>query len=142
MVVPPWLESLLRTTFFRVCRAHGDAGRGECNMYCLDCKGDSFCSYCHSSKHKEHKIIQGPVSKPKPAKLGVLHLCEIYARTLLDRCRFCSLGCKVVGIERNASFNNGALKERRSKEEEEEMRQGSQQDINPCTPPPPASNAR
>ncbi|XVF55588.1 hypothetical protein PTKIN_Ptkin06aG0047900 [Pterospermum kingtungense] len=58
MVVPPWLESLLSTAFFRVCRTHGDAARGECNMYCLDCKGDAFCFYCRSSKHKDHQVIQ------------------------------------------------------------------------------------
>ncbi|MBA0776655.1 hypothetical protein Goshw_015316 [Gossypium schwendimanii] len=58
MLVPPWLESLLSTAFFTVCRSHGDAGRSECNMYCLDCKGDSFCFYCRSSKHKDHQVIQ------------------------------------------------------------------------------------
>lgn len=29
---------------------------------------------------------------------GVSHLCEICARTLLDPCRFCSLGCKVSDL--------------------------------------------
>ncbi|XWS59585.1 hypothetical protein CRYUN_Cryun08bG0134700 [Craigia yunnanensis] len=58
MLVPPWLESLLSTAFFTVCRTHGDAARGECNMYCLDCKGDPFCFYCRSSKHKDHQVIQ------------------------------------------------------------------------------------
>ncbi|XVE76076.1 hypothetical protein DITRI_Ditri12bG0143800 [Diplodiscus trichospermus] len=58
MLVPPWLESLLSTAFFTVCRTHGDAARGECNMYCLDCKEDAFCFYCRSSKHKDHQVIQ------------------------------------------------------------------------------------
>ncbi|KAB2013444.1 hypothetical protein ES319_D09G156900v1 [Gossypium barbadense] len=58
MAVPPWLESLLSTAFFTVCTTHGDAARGECNMYCLDCKGDAFCFYCRSSKHKDHQVIQ------------------------------------------------------------------------------------
>ncbi|XP_043699279.1 protein RGF1 INDUCIBLE TRANSCRIPTION FACTOR 1 [Telopea speciosissima] len=58
MRVPPWLESLLTTSFFAVCRIHGDAARSECNMYCLDCNGDAFCFYCRSSRHKDHRVIQ------------------------------------------------------------------------------------
>ncbi|XP_040947433.1 protein RGF1 INDUCIBLE TRANSCRIPTION FACTOR 1 isoform X1 [Gossypium hirsutum] len=188
MLVPPWLESLLSTAFFTVCRSHGDAGRSECNMYCLDCKGDSFCFYCRSSKHKDHQVIQfvfcqirrssyhdvvrvteiqkvldisgvqtyvinsarvlflNERPQPKSGKLGVSHLCDICGRTLLDPFRFCSLGCKLVGIKRNtgnASFNieeEGIIISK--EEEEEEMREGSQRDINPSTPPPPPSNAR
>ncbi|KAJ0624674.1 putative transcription factor interactor and regulator Znf-B family [Helianthus annuus] len=56
--VPPWLEKLLSTEFFPVCRTHGDAARSECNMYCLDCNDGAFCFYCKSSKHKEHQVIQ------------------------------------------------------------------------------------
>ncbi|KAJ4979202.1 hypothetical protein NE237_009982 [Protea cynaroides] len=58
MRVPPWLESLLSTSFFAVCRIHGDAARSESNMYCLDCNGDAFCFYCRSSRHKDHRVIQ------------------------------------------------------------------------------------
>ncbi|KAL2481324.1 PLATZ transcription factor family protein [Abeliophyllum distichum] len=58
MLVPPWLEQLLNTAFFRVCRSHGDAARSECNMYCLDCNTDAFCLYCRSSKHEDHQVIQ------------------------------------------------------------------------------------
>ncbi|KAI3683833.1 hypothetical protein L1987_84348 [Smallanthus sonchifolius] len=56
--VPPWLEKLLSTEFFPVCRTHGDATRSECNMYCLDCNAGAFCFYCKSSQHKEHQVIQ------------------------------------------------------------------------------------
>ncbi|KAL2509141.1 PLATZ transcription factor family protein [Forsythia ovata] len=58
MLVPPWLEPLLKTTFFAVCRTHGAAARSECNMYCLDCNIDAFCFYCRSTKHKDHQVIQ------------------------------------------------------------------------------------
>ncbi|KAJ9542651.1 hypothetical protein OSB04_029157 [Centaurea solstitialis] len=57
-LVPPWLEKLLGTAFFSVCRTHGAAARSECNMYCLDCNGDAFCFYCRSSRHKDHQVIQ------------------------------------------------------------------------------------
>ncbi|XVF76328.1 hypothetical protein PTKIN_Ptkin13bG0257700 [Pterospermum kingtungense] len=185
-LVPPWLESLLSTAFFTVCRTHGDAARGESNMYCLDCKGDAFCFYCRSSKHKDHQVIQirrssyhdvvrvSEIQKaldisgvqtyvinsarvlflnerpqPKSGK-GVAHICEICGRTLLDPFRFCSLGCKLVGIKRNgnASFileaKNEALMDRRKgiSKEEGELREGSQQDMYPPTPPPPPSSAR
>ncbi|KAL8135900.1 protein RGF1 INDUCIBLE TRANSCRIPTION FACTOR 1-like isoform X2 [Apium graveolens] len=46
--------------------------------------------------------------QPKSAgSKGVSHLCEICGRSLLDPFRFCSLGCKLVGIKRNgnASFS-------------------------------------
>ncbi|KAB5552335.1 PLATZ TRANSCRIPTION FACTOR FAMILY PROTEIN [Salix viminalis] len=58
MSAPPWLDSLLSSSFFTVCRTHGDAARSECNMYCLDCAGDPFCFYCRSSRHKDHQVIQ------------------------------------------------------------------------------------
>ena len=58
MLVPPWLERLLHTPFFNVCRIHRDAARNECNMFCLDCNGDAFCFYCRSSRHKDHQVIQ------------------------------------------------------------------------------------
>ncbi|KAI3696715.1 hypothetical protein L6452_29218 [Arctium lappa] len=141
-LVQPWLEKLLSTEFFSVCRTHGDAARSERNMFCLDCNDEAFCFYCRSSRHKEHKVIQirrssyhdvvrvseiekvldiGGVQtyvinsakvlflnerpQPKTGK-GVSRICETCGRNLLDTFRFCSLGCKLVGIKRNgnASF--------------------------------------
>ncbi|XP_047956625.1 protein RGF1 INDUCIBLE TRANSCRIPTION FACTOR 1-like [Salvia hispanica] len=58
MQVPPWLERLLRTEFFNLCRTHGEGSRSECNMYCLDCNAGAFCFYCRSSKHRDHHVIQ------------------------------------------------------------------------------------
>ncbi|XP_058212746.1 protein RGF1 INDUCIBLE TRANSCRIPTION FACTOR 1-like isoform X2 [Rhododendron vialii] len=199
MLVPPWLEPLITTAFFSVCRTHGDAARSECNMYCLDCNDQSFCFYCRSSKHKDHQVIQirrssyhdvvrvSEIQKvldisgvqtyvinsarvlflnerpqPKTGK-GVSHICEICGRSLLDPFRFCSLGCKLMGIKTNGNArftldakNEEELIERRgegtsrprvmisSSREEEELREGTQQDIYPSTPPPPPppSNAR
>ncbi|KAL6507871.1 hypothetical protein OROGR_024066 [Orobanche gracilis] len=137
MLVPPWLEKLLNTTFFGICRTHSDSARSECNMYCLDCNAEAFCFYCRSSKHKDHQVIQirrssyhdvvrvSEIQKvldisgvqtyvinsarvlflnerpqPKGGK-AVSHICEICGRSLLDTFRFCSLGCKLVGIKGN-----------------------------------------
>ncbi|XP_043706708.1 protein RGF1 INDUCIBLE TRANSCRIPTION FACTOR 1-like [Telopea speciosissima] len=187
MRVPPWLESLLSTAFFAVCRIHSDAARSECNMYCLDCNGDAFCFYCCSSRHKDHRVIQirrssyhdvvrmAEIQKfldisgvqtyvinsarvmflnerpqPKTGK-GVSHMCEICGRSLLAPFRFCSLGCKLVGVKRNgnASFSLESKNEemmergggegisRRSMGRVED--EGSPHDIYPSTPSPPTT---
>ncbi|XP_059296550.1 protein RGF1 INDUCIBLE TRANSCRIPTION FACTOR 1-like [Lycium barbarum] len=188
MLVPPWLEPLLNTAFFSICRTHGDAARSECNMYCLDCNDNAFCFYCRSSKHKDHQVIQIRRSsyhdvvrvseiqkvldisgvqtyvinsarvlflneRPQPKSSGKAssHVCEICGRSLLDTFRFCSLGCKLVGIKRNgdASFildakNEVALQrgEGISSRGGNQLREGLEHDIYPPTPPPPPSNAR
>ncbi|KAL3623362.1 hypothetical protein CASFOL_032178 [Castilleja foliolosa] len=182
MLVPAWLEKLLDTNFFNLCRSHSAAARSECNMFCLDCNvDDAFCLYCRrSSKHKDHQVIQirrssyhdvvrvSEIEKEleisdvqtyvinsarvlfineRPQPRGgktVSHVCEICGRSLLDTNRFCSLGCKLIGIKTNgdASFclnskNGGALIQRgdegnnnmsSSREEEED-------NIYPTTPP-------
>ncbi|PRQ43702.1 putative transcription repressor PLATZ family [Rosa chinensis] len=196
MLIPPWLEQLLTSSFFTICRTHGDAARSECNMFCLDCGGDAFCFYCRSSRHKDHQVIQirrssyhdvvrvSEIQKvldisgvqtyvinsarvlflnerpqPKAGIKGVPHICEICSRGLLDPFRFCSLGCKLVGIKRNGDANftlearneegngNGTREgmitsstTRRVTMGEEELREGSQQDMYPDTPPPPPSS--
>ncbi|CAL5212202.1 unnamed protein product [Lathyrus oleraceus] len=182
-LTPPWLERLLSTKFFSPCKAHFNAPRNECNMYCLDCK-ESFCFYCKQSWHNDHQVIQirrssyhdvvrvaeiqkvldisgvqtyvinsarvifineRPQNQIKTTNAVISasktnsHLCEICTRYLLDPFRFCSLGCKLVGIKKNgnASFilstkkeeEIGKMQERRllSKEEDEEiliMREG------------------
>ncbi|CAN0879851.1 Protein RGF1 INDUCIBLE TRANSCRIPTION FACTOR 1 [Linum grandiflorum] len=193
MSVPAWLESLLSAAFFSVCRIHRDAARSECNMFCLDCRGDPFCFYCRSSRHKDHQVIQirrssyhdvvrvGEIQKvldisgvqtyvinsarvmflnerpqPKSGK-GVAHLCEICGRSLLDTFRFCSLGCKLVGVKKNgnATFSMEGGDDHRhqaqtstSREENQGMRQQQEEGeeegegmvYQPATPP--TSNAR
>ncbi|CAA7390865.1 unnamed protein product [Spirodela intermedia] len=58
-LVPQWLESLLATPFFSPCTTHGDAARGECNMFCLDCPAASaFCFSCRAVGHYDHRVIQ------------------------------------------------------------------------------------
>lgn len=66
---------------------------------------------------------------------GVSHLCEICNRNLLDPFRFCSLGCKLVGIRKkgDATFvlSNMArrLVSNQKIEEEEELREGNPQEM-------------
>ncbi|KAI0499114.1 hypothetical protein KFK09_020015 [Dendrobium nobile] len=54
---PPWLSSLLHTTFFTPCSFHTGLSRNECNMYCLDCTNGALCSSCLIN-HYDHRIIQ------------------------------------------------------------------------------------
>ncbi|KAJ6715684.1 PLATZ TRANSCRIPTION FACTOR FAMILY PROTEIN [Salix koriyanagi] len=94
-------------------------------------------------------LNERPQPKSSTSKGGVSHLCEICGRSLLDPFRFCSLGCKLVGIKKSgdANFNLSTKNEetrdgqgRRlpsKEEEEEELREGSQRDMYTSTPIPP-----
>lgn len=57
MLCPPWLKPLLKANYFVPCSSHGISNKSECNMFCLDCMGDAFCSYC-TIYHKDHHVIQ------------------------------------------------------------------------------------
>lgn len=54
---PPWLKPMLRADYFVPCPLHFDANKSECNLFCLDCMGNSFCSYC-LIHHKDHRVLQ------------------------------------------------------------------------------------
>ncbi|XP_061353462.1 uncharacterized protein LOC133298223 [Gastrolobium bilobum] len=195
LVPPPWLEPLLSTTFFSLCKVHNNAPRNECNMFCLDCGDQAFCFYCRQSWHKDHHVIQirrssyhdvvrvaeiqkvldisgvqtyvinsarvlflneRPQNQPRTNNAvssgkSNTHLCEICRRNLLDPFRFCSLGCKVVGIKKNgnASFVLSAKKDEEigrmeegmarrlpSKEEDEKLREGIHKQVYQSTPCP------
>ncbi|GKV37626.1 hypothetical protein SLEP1_g45631 [Rubroshorea leprosula] len=172
MPVPPWLESLLSTAFFTVCRTHGDAARGECNMYCLDCQGDAFCYYCRSSKHKDHQVIQirrssyhDVVRVSEIQKVLDISGVQTYvinsARVLFlnerpqpksgkgvaHLCEICSRS--LLDPFRFCSLGCKLEGVKRNGNASfaidgsgEELREGTQQDIYPPTPPPPPSNAR
>ncbi|CAH2036672.1 unnamed protein product, partial [Thlaspi arvense] len=54
---PPWLMPMLRGSYFVPCSIHADSNKNECNLFCLDCAGNAFCSYC-LVKHKDHRVVQ------------------------------------------------------------------------------------
>lgn len=54
---PQWLKPMLRASYFIPCVVHGDSNKSECNMFCLDCMGNAFCSYCLIN-HKDHRVVQ------------------------------------------------------------------------------------
>ncbi|KAJ4889306.1 PLATZ transcription factor family protein [Raphanus sativus] len=110
---PPWLMPMLRWSYFIPCSIHADSNKNECNLFCLDCAGNAFCSYC-LVKHKDHRVVQLRTEivflneRPQPRiGKGVTNTCEICCRRLLDSVRFCSLGCKIGGMKRgdqNSTF--------------------------------------
>ncbi|KAL3618423.1 hypothetical protein CASFOL_038744 [Castilleja foliolosa] len=54
---PPWLKPMLRADYFTPCSTHLDSHKSECNLFCLDCMGNAFCSYC-LTQHKNHRVLQ------------------------------------------------------------------------------------
>ncbi|XP_027349497.1 uncharacterized protein At3g50808-like [Abrus precatorius] len=166
VLVPPWLEQLLHTHFFSVCRIHTDAARSECNMYCLDCNGDAFCFYCRSSKHKDHQVIQ----IRRSSYHDVVRVAEIQKALdisgvqtyVINSARVLFLNvrpqpksgkgvahiCEICGRSLLDPFRFCSLGcklegiKKNGEQQEERLREGSTQDMYLATPPPPASNAR
>ncbi|KAG7536162.1 hypothetical protein ISN44_As13g001250 [Arabidopsis suecica] len=58
---PIWLKPLLNERFFGQCKLHRHSPKSECNMYCIDCTKNSFCSLCLND-HKNHRTIQIRIS--------------------------------------------------------------------------------
>ncbi|KAJ4895290.1 PLATZ transcription factor family protein [Raphanus sativus] len=56
-ISPPWLMPMLRGSYFIPCSIHADSNKNKCNLFCLDCAGIAFCSYC-LVKHKDHRFVQ------------------------------------------------------------------------------------
>ncbi|KAK4787291.1 hypothetical protein SAY86_011124 [Trapa natans] len=54
---PPWLIPMLRADYFVPCSIHGDSHKSECNLFCFDCIGDAFCSFCLVN-HRGHDVVQ------------------------------------------------------------------------------------
>ncbi|XP_010471813.1 PREDICTED: uncharacterized protein LOC104751556 [Camelina sativa] len=54
---PPWLIPMLRANYFVPCSIHAASNKSECNMFCLDCSSEAFCSYCLPN-HRNHRVIQ------------------------------------------------------------------------------------
>ncbi|KAK1393451.1 Zinc-binding family protein [Heracleum sosnowskyi] len=54
---PPWLKAMLKASYFVPCPSHGIYNKSECNMFCLDCMGNAFCSNC-LIHHQNHRVFQ------------------------------------------------------------------------------------
>ncbi|CAN0921224.1 Protein RGF1 INDUCIBLE TRANSCRIPTION FACTOR 1 [Linum grandiflorum] len=73
----------------------------------------------------------------RPTAVGgkaIQHLCEVCARSLLDDCRFCSLGCKMARIKRNGDASFKTVTENENNDNDEDERYQS-----PLASPAPTS---
>ncbi|KAL8150553.1 hypothetical protein V2J09_020361 [Rumex salicifolius] len=89
--------------------------------------------------------------QPKPGK-GVTYTCEVCDRSLVDSCRFCSLGCKISGtskknpkrkpnsleMESEDSYNSSTTSSHGGKKQNKNKAQS----FSPSTPPPMAASFR
>ncbi|KAF5189802.1 Platz transcription factor family protein [Thalictrum thalictroides] len=50
----PWLNPMLKATYFIACEFHWGSG---CDMFCLDCMGNPFCSHC-LRHHEDHHVVR------------------------------------------------------------------------------------
>lgn len=60
-MIPPWLKPMLRADYFVTCSIHAESSKSECNLFCLDCLGNAFCSYCFDD-HRDHRVVQVRIS--------------------------------------------------------------------------------
>ncbi|KAK6155282.1 hypothetical protein DH2020_009530 [Rehmannia glutinosa] len=69
---PVWVRALLETSFFGQCKVHAASHKNECNMFCLDCVNQPFCSIC-LTLHKDHR----PIQIRRSSYHDVIRVCEI-----------------------------------------------------------------
>ncbi|CAN8312763.1 unnamed protein product [Cochlearia groenlandica] len=57
-MIPTWLIPMLQGKYFVPCSLHVGSNKNECNLFCLDCAENAFCSYCLVKQHKHHRVVQ------------------------------------------------------------------------------------
>ncbi|PIA56977.1 hypothetical protein AQUCO_00700976v1 [Aquilegia coerulea] len=133
-LIPSWLIQFISNPYFQLCPIHDTSAKGECNMFCLICKGEAQCSYCMKLNHQNHPFLQVRKSSYHEVvrlndinkyidgsnihiyhinKDNVIYLnerhnsklakgsapgCQICHRNMLVPFKFCSIGCKLKGI--------------------------------------------
>ncbi|PIA42538.1 hypothetical protein AQUCO_02000173v1 [Aquilegia coerulea] len=85
----PWLKPMIKANYYIPCEVHADMSKSECNMFCVDCMGNPFCSHC-LVHHKDHHIVK----IRRYEEHNIINVNEVQKYMDISGVQTCSINCE------------------------------------------------